>query len=160
LAPPLIHKLVGRPWQASPHMSANYARLCFQCVGALALAYGDVSIDDFTHSRLADAHLHALGKRIEVVIDDNPDPNALAPQCVVIRLKDGREYRVDVPHTLGSPERPLTRAQHLEKFRRCLQSGVAPLASDAADRTIALVDHLDTLDNASDLIIPLCPVRV
>ncbi|WP_089717224.1 MmgE/PrpD family protein [Candidatus Entotheonella palauensis] len=156
LAPSLIHELVGRPLQVV--MSANYARLCFQFVGALALANGDVRIDDFTDGGLTDAHIHELARRIEVVIDDNPDPNALAPQTVVIRLRDGGEHRIDVPHTLGSPERPLTRAQHLEKFRRCLQSGAAELPSDAADRLIALVDNLDTLDNTNELIIPLCPV--
>lgn len=162
LAPPLIHELVGRPLQApgarQAPMSANYARLCFQFVGALALANGDVRIDDFTPSGLADAYINELGHRIAVVIDHNPDPNALAPQTVVIRLKDGREHQVDVPHTLGSPERPLTRAQHLEKFRRCLQSGVAELPPDAADRVIALVDDLDALDNTNALITPLCPV--
>jgi 2-methylcitrate dehydratase PrpD len=156
LAPPLIHELVGRPLHAS--MSANYARLCFQFVGALALANGAVSIDDFTASALADQRIHELGHRIAVVIDKNPDPNALAPQTVVIRLKDGGEHRVEVPHTLGSPERPLTRLQHLEKFRRCLQSGVTALSAAAADHVIALVEDLDTLDNTNALITPLCPV--
>ncbi len=158
LAPPLIHELVGRPLQAK--MSVNYARLCFQFVGALALSQGDVRIDDFTDARLSDAHLHELGNRIEVVIDNNPDPNALAPQTVIARLKDGREHRIDVPHTLGGPERPLTREQHLVKFRSCMQSGVAELPADAADRLIDTVDSLDTLDNTNALITPLCPVTV
>jgi 2-methylcitrate dehydratase PrpD len=105
-----------------------------------------------------DKRIHELGHRIEVVIDNNPDPNALAPQTVVIRIKDGGEHRIDVSHTLGSPERPLTRAQYLEKFRRCLQSGVAVLPVDAAEHVIALVDNLDTLDNTNALITPLCPV--
>ncbi len=157
LAPPLIHELVGRPLENV--MSANYARLCFQFAGALALANGDVRIDDFTDSGLADGRIHELGHRIAVVIDDNSDPNALAPQTVIIRLKDGREHRIDVPHTLGSPERPLTRAQYLEKFRRCLLSGVAELPPDAAERAVALVDDLDTLDNTNALITPLCPVQ-
>jgi aconitate decarboxylase len=158
LAPPLIHELVGRPLEVA--MSANYARLCFQFVGALALANGAVRIDDFADGALADTRIHELGHHIEVIVDNNPDPNALAPQTVVICLKDGREYRVDVPHTLGSPEHPLTRTQHLDKFRGCLQSGVAELPTDAADRTIALVDDLDTLDNTNALITPLCPVTV
>ncbi len=158
LAPPLIHELVGRPLEVV--MSPNYARLCFQFVGALALANGDVKIDDFSDCGLADARIHELAHRIEVVIDDNSDPNALAPQTVAIRLTDGHEHRVDVPHTLGSPERPLTREQHLEKFRGCLQSGVAELSTDAADRMIALVDDLDTLPNTNELITPLCPVAV
>jgi 2-methylcitrate dehydratase PrpD len=156
LAPPLIHQLVGRPLEGA--MSANYARLCFPFVGAIALANGTVRIDDFADGTLADTRIHELGHRIEVVIDNNPDPNALTPQTVVIHLKDGGEHRIDVSHTLGSPERPLTRAQYLEKFRRCLQSGVAVLPVDAAEHVVALVDNLDTLDNTNALITPLCPV--
>jgi 2-methylcitrate dehydratase PrpD len=156
LAPPLIHALVGRPLQAA--MSANYARLCFPFVGALALAHGEVRLDAFADGALVDPHLHRLGRRIAVVVDTNPDPNALAPQTVVIRLQDGREHRVEVRHMLGSPARPLTRAQHLDKFRRCVQSGAVPLVGDAADRVIDLVDALDTLDNTNALIAPLCPV--
>jgi 2-methylcitrate dehydratase PrpD len=156
LAPPLIRELVGRPLKAG--MSANYARLCFPFVGALALANGDVRMADFTDVGLADERILELARRIEVIVDRNPDPNALAPQTLVIRLKDGREHRVDVPYTLGSPERPLTRSQYLEKFRRCLQSGSVALPTDAADRLIALVNDLDSLDNSNALIPPLCPV--
>ena len=154
-APSLIHELVGRPLQAD--MQVNYARLCFQYVGALVLATGRVDLADFRPERLADPGLHELGRRIEVVINDNPDPNALGPQTVITRLRDGREHVVDVPATLGSPERPLTRAQHLDKFRRCIRYGVKPLVADAAERTIALADRLDNLANSNELIQPLCP---
>lgn len=154
-APSLIHELVGRPLQTE--MQVNYARLCFQYVGALALATGQVDVADFRPERLSDAHLHALGQRIEVVIDDHPDPNALSPQTVTARLKDGREYTVDVPYTLGSPERPLSRMRHLAKFRRCLSVGAKSLAPDAADRVTAMVDRLQDLPNSNDLIHALIP---
>lgn len=155
-APPLIHQLVGRPMQ--PQMQANYARLCFQYAGALALANGAVDISDFRPGRLTDPHLQALGRRLEVAIDDNPDPNALAPQTVIARLKNGCEYTVDVPNTLGSPQRPLTPEQYLDKFRRCLSYGIRPLAADAPARVIDMIDRLDDLDNTNDVIKALCPI--
>ena len=148
-APPLIHQLVGRPVQ--PDMDVTYARLCFQYVGALALLNGDVDVADFSPERLADPRLHDLARRIELVADGNPDPNALAPQAVTAYLKDGRVLRVDVPHTLGSPERPLSREQHLVKFRRCWSCGAQPLADAAADRLIRLVEGLDDLDNSNEI---------
>ncbi len=149
-APPLIHALVGRPLQ--PEMLVNYARLCFQYVGAVALVSGQVEVDDFHPERLADARLHAIGQRLEVVIDDNPDPNALGPQVVVARLSDGSEYAVDVPHTLGSPERPLLRAQHLDKFRRCVASNMQTLAPDTSEQLIAQVDRLEDVPDVRTLI--------
>lgn len=149
-APPLIHQLVGRP--ARPGMDVTYARLCFQYVGALALLNGDVAVTDFSPERLADRRLHDLAQRIELVADGNPNPNALAPQAVTAHLKNGRALRVDVPHTLGSPERPLSREQHLAKFRRCWSCGAQPLADAAADRLIRLVDGLDEVGNSNDIV--------
>jgi 2-methylcitrate dehydratase PrpD len=139
-------------------MQANYARLCFPYTGALALANGAVDIPDFRPDRLTDPHVQAVGRCIEVAIDDNPDPNALAPQTVIARLKNGCEYTVDVPNTLGSPQRPLTQEQYLDKFRRCLSYGIRPLAADAPARVIDMIDRLDDLDNTNDMIKALCPI--
>lgn len=155
-APLLIHELVGRPLQ--PEMQVNYARLCWPYVGALALATGQVDVADFRPERLTDARLHRLGQRIEVVIDDHLAPHALSPQTVRARLRDGREVAVEVPHTLGSPERPLSRAQHLAKFRRCVSVAAKPLLSDAADSMIAMVDRLEDVPNTAALIHALNPV--
>jgi 2-methylcitrate dehydratase PrpD len=157
-APSLIYELVGRP--LTPAMQVNYARLCFQYVGALALATGGVDMADFSPQRLADAGLHALGQRLRVVIDDNPDPNALSPQTIIIRLKNGAEHALTISNTLGSPLRPLTRQQHLAKFRRCLTVAARPLAADAGERLIAMVEHLENLPQSHELLQPLQPVAL
>ena len=149
-APPLIHQLVGRP--IKPGMNVTYARLCFQYVGALALLNGGVDVADFSPERLADPRVHDLARRIELAADGNPDPNALAPQAVAAHLRDGRILRVDVPHTLGSPDRPLGRAQHLAKFRRCWSCGAQPLADEAAERLIHLVDGLDEVGDSNEIV--------
>ncbi|NET58903.1 MAG: MmgE/PrpD family protein [Symploca sp. SIO2E6] len=156
-APTLIHELVGRP--LLPDMTVNYARLCFQYVGALALTNGQVDMGDFCSERLRDESLHALAQQIKVVIDDNPDPNALSPQKVIAVMKDGREFTVEIPHTLGSPQRPLTREEHLAKFQRCVTYGRRTLASDTSERVIGLVDRLDELSNSNEIIQALCPVE-
>ena len=121
-------------------MDVTYARLCFQYVGALALLQGGVDVADFSPERLADPRLHAIAQRIELAADGNPDPNALAPQTVTAELADGRTLRIEVPHTLGSPQRPLSREQHLAKFRRCLSCAAQPLTEEAAERLVHLVD--------------------
>ena len=146
-APPLIHQLVGRP--VKPDMDVTYARLCFQYVGALALLRGGVDVADFGPDGLSDPRVHAVARRIELVADGNPDPNALAPQAVTAHLGSGRTLRVEVPHTLGSPARPLSRDQHLAKFRRCWSRAPQPLAGNAAERLVHLVDGLEELDDCN-----------
>ena len=153
IAPPLIHQLVGRPDRPDPPV--NYARLCLPFVGALALTRGTVALDDFTAERLADPALHALAARIAVVVDDNPDPNALNPQRVEIVLKDGARHAIDLPAVLGSPAAPLDRARHLAKFRACWRH--AGLIPEAGDVLATLVDRLDSLPSTGALVALLAP---
>jgi 2-methylcitrate dehydratase PrpD len=140
-APPLIKRLVGRPIIAP--LTVNYARLCFQYLGAVTMLRGTVGLDDFTPERLADPAAHELAARIEVIDDGTPDPAAFTPQIAVATLKDGttREARVD--KLFGSPADPLSREQHLAKFRACLAFGYGRPMEALAETLIARVDALE-----------------
>jgi 2-methylcitrate dehydratase PrpD len=82
--PPLTARLVARP--AVEGMTAGYARLCLQYVGAVCLRRGMVGLDDFTAAALADPDTMRLARRLTVIEDDNPDPNVLLPQRVEVDL--------------------------------------------------------------------------
>ena len=148
IGPPLIAQLVGRPDRVAPPV--NYARLCMAYVGAVALLRGTVVLEDFSADRLDDPAVHALAARIAMVVDGNPDPNALNPQRVEVTLKGGVRHAVDLPAVLGSPGKPLSRDQHLDKFRHCWRfAGLAPATGEAM---IALVDRLETARSTNALI--------
>ncbi len=117
-APPLIHRLVGRP--ARPDMTPAYARLCFPYLGAVVLRQGTIDLGDFTEASLTNPDTLALASRIAVVADDNPDPAAFTPAEAEASLSDGTIARVAVTAQLGSPAWPLTAAQHLAKAHSCL----------------------------------------
>lgn len=117
-APPLIHRLVGRP--AFAGMEPGYARLCLQWLAAVALTRGTVSLDDFASAHLSDPALMALAARVRVIADDNPDPAAFVPAFALAYLKGGTVARVDIAAQLGSPQWPLALAQHRQKARGCL----------------------------------------
>lgn len=149
-APPLIYRLVGRPIRQD--LTPNYARLCFPYLGAVTLLRGSVDLADFTPERLADPAVHALATRIEVVADDNPDPAAFVPAVAEARLVDGSVVRITVTAQLGSPAFPLTREQHLDKFRKCLAFGLGAERSAAlAEELIARVDALEAENDVASL---------
>jgi len=112
--PQLIARLVGRPWIEG--MTAAYARLCLPFLAALMLTDAKIDPRRFTPENFADPALRALGRRLTVIVDDNPDPNALAPQTFALTMGDGTRRTLLVPATLGSPANPLTAAQHAEKL--------------------------------------------
>lgn len=141
-APPLIKRLVGRP--IVDPLPVNYARLCFAYLGAVTLLRGGVGLGDFTPERLGDPAVHALAARISVIDDGSTNPAAFTPQVAVARLKDGTTREARVERLFGSPAWPLTRAQHLGKFRACLAFGFGRPVPALAEEMIARVDALET----------------
>ncbi|MGC2415616.1 MAG: MmgE/PrpD family protein, partial [Stellaceae bacterium] len=138
LAPQLTHRLVGRPPREG--MTVAYARLCLPYCGAVCLRRGTVGLDDFTPAALGGPATLALARRLTVLADDNPDPNALHPVRVELDLADGRTVACDVAQVLGSPARPLSLEAARAKFEACC----APAALWDAAMT------LDTAGNAAN----------
>jgi 2-methylcitrate dehydratase PrpD len=124
--PPLIHRLVGRPW--IDDMTTAYARLCLRLLAPLMLTDGRIDPRRFTTATFADPVLRALGARLDIVIDGNRDPNALSPQRLEVELKDGRRFAADIPATLGHPANPLSEAQQAAKLALCAELAAEPVA--------------------------------
>ncbi len=147
VAPPLIHRLVGRPAYAG--MAPGYARLCLQWLIAVTLCRGTVGLADFAADSLSDPATLAIAKRVTLIADDNPDPAAFVPAYASARLHDGRALRIDVTAQLGSPSFPLTLDQHRCKARDCLAFAGLEHCDDA------LFDTIETLDRADDAVAEL-----
>jgi aconitate decarboxylase len=143
--PQLTARLVGRPALAG--MSPGYARLCLPYVGAVCLRRGTVGLGDFSAAALTDPETLALARRLTVLEDANPDPNALAPQRVEIDLAEGRTVACAVTSVLGSPERPLSPAAARAKFDACWRS--APHLP--YHRAAALWDAIAALESLEDV---------
>lgn len=123
--PPLVHRLIGRPFR--PDMTPAYARLCGPLLAALALRDGLIDPRAFTPGTFADPAIAALARRIAILPDGNPDPNALSPQRILVHVADGH-IDMEIPHTLGSPASPLSPEQAEAKLR--LARDLAPADAD------------------------------
>ncbi|MEO1247044.1 MAG: MmgE/PrpD family protein [Pseudomonadota bacterium] len=148
--PPLIKRLVARP--AFKGMSVNYARLCLGFLIPSLLRDGRIDAGTFTRERLADAELLSFGSRTEFIEDSSHGTDVLSPQFVSVLLKDGSELGQEVPHTLGSPENPLSRQQRQEKFALCVDGSGVPAAELA--NALARVDELDSVRELLSLCVP------
>lgn len=111
-APPLIHRLIGRPFR--PGAPQSYNRLCLAFLAPLMLR------DGFIDPRL-DRTIDDLAKSVRVRLDDNPDVNALSPQRLFVRLRDGRCLDRAIPANPGSPQAPLSPERAKAKYDLCRQ---------------------------------------
>jgi 2-methylcitrate dehydratase PrpD len=109
-APPLIHRLVGRPYKPGAPMSYN--RLCLAFLAPLMLRDGVID------PRLTETNAE-LAEHVEVVLDGNPDENALSPQRLVATLKDGTVIERRIDANPGSPAAPMSPAQAATKYNLC-----------------------------------------
>ena len=144
--PPLIARLVGRPW--IDDMTTAYARLCLPLLSALMLVDGRIDPRRFTAATFADPMLRGLGERLTIVVDGNPDPNALAPQRIEVALIDGQRLLTEVPQTLGHPDNSLDETGHHAKRQLCLELAAEPLDAETA---ICLADRPELFLSGADL---------
>lgn len=127
-APPLVARLVGRPWR--PEMSANYARLCLPYLATRLLLDRRLDLSSFAPEALAQPAPER--PRVEVIAEAGADPNALAPQRLEVSYADGRAETLIVHRALGHPERPLSGRERAAKIRHCLQFAGLPGAAEVS----------------------------
>ena len=143
--PPLTARLVGRPAMAG--MSPGYARLCLPYVAAVCLRRGTVGLEDFSAAALSDPQTLGLARRLTVLADANPDPNALAPQRAAIDLTEGRTLACSVTAVLCSPGHPLSPEAARAKFDACWRA----VPHFPPQRAMALWDAIDRLEGLEDV---------
>jgi aconitate decarboxylase len=139
--PPLINLLVGRAFD--PAMSAEYARLCMQFVAPQMIEHGLIDPRRFISDVFNSAEAKAHAARVHVVLDDNPDPNALSPQTIVLKLKDGRVFERHVTTPLGSPGNELSLDAQIKKAQFCFEIGCLDRSSELLFETVSRLDQLD-----------------
>lgn len=143
--PPLVHRLVGRPLQ--PNMSPAYARLCLPFLVGLALQDGKIDPREFCKARFEDPAIHALAQKVDIIVDDNPDMNALSPQNVEIQLQNGDKITLGVPAVLGAPDNPLPDQDLLAKFQLAASIASAPLSPEQSNPIFVALKSIDTSKN-------------
>ena len=154
---PLVQRLVGRPLDRDAP-SAQYAKLSIPFVVATALIRNTVFIPDFWEDALGDPAVHELARRIQVVRDpDIQDENVMVPLRLRIRLKSGAVHQLSLDQMMGHPDKPLSREQHLSKFRNCWEVGAGHLPATSQQRLIDLVDGLEDVPTVEEIIHLLVP---
>ena len=79
----------------------------------------------------------ALARRLSVVADGNPDPNAMHPVRIELDLTDRSTVACDVADVLGGPANPLSPEAARAKFAAC---GAPAALWDAAMAVEQVVD--------------------
>jgi 2-methylcitrate dehydratase PrpD len=93
----------------------------------------------------------ALATRASLVVDEAIDPLAMSPTRVTIAFRDGRRDVRFLEHMEGSPELPLSEAEVVEKFSKCLIAGLNVKRAET-ERLASIVLDMDNLDDVADIV--------
>lgn len=133
-------------------MTNNYARLCASYVAASALLKGGVGLEDFGPEAYRHLETQSLARRITVVAHDVGNPNALTPLEVELVLADGSRHATRLDVVYGNPAKPLSRADHLAKFRHNCEAAARPLARERVEGLIVRIDRLEDIADVTELV--------
>jgi len=120
------------------------------CV-AVALATGDVWLDDFTDEAVTRPAVRSVLETVE--IEEDPDMNKWSAR-VAVETADGAVYEHDIAEPSGMPGNPLDRSEVLEKYERCAST---VLSRERVQRSRDLLADVRSLDAASRLTAELVP---
>ena len=133
-------------------MDTNYARLNARYAAATALQRGSVHLENFSKAALRDKTTITLAEKVDIVVDDNPNTNALSPVTLKITMATGETYSETISKVLGHPSKPLNRKTHLTKFETNCKHATMPIPKVNQKHLIRMVDQLEDLTDVRQVL--------
>jgi 2-methylcitrate dehydratase PrpD len=120
---------------------------------ALALAKGQMKIQDFSVSALEDPTVLALSSKVVPVPDKEFDWKLKLPDGKIeLIMLDGSRIEKLGANVPGAPELPMTWDQLGQKFTDCARAAVNPVPEGTISRAIQTIQHLENVASVTELI--------
>ena len=124
------------------------ARFCLSYIVAVALAYGQPLIDNFTDAAVQDSRVRQLMDLVTVAATETASRSIPNPCSVAITLNDGRQIRHRVEFARGQPELPLSPEELDAKFLYCSRYILPP---DHIEEAVTRLRDLENIENTTGL---------
>ena len=109
-----------------------------------------------TGEGIKDPEILSVSNKVGYRMDDACDlkyGTGYCPAKMEIKLKNGRTlFGEQGGGRYGHPERPVSKADLMEKFRECVAYSARPLSAATVDKISAMVDKLEEVDDVSEII--------
>jgi 2-methylcitrate dehydratase PrpD len=123
-------------------LSPYSGKFSLQYSVASMLLRGTVDLDTYTATAMADERVRELTARVGYVVSPAFDEGEqLYPGGLRVRMRDGREYVVEVPEPRGTELNPISEGDLLTKFRSCAGHGLTASDTDVLADAILNVEE-------------------
>ncbi|MDI7258826.1 MAG: MmgE/PrpD family protein [Thermodesulfobacteriota bacterium] len=120
---------------------------------AIALAKGNVLIDDFSAEAVKDEKVLAIAEKVTYQYEPKfEDTGGVPPGMVEIKLKMGQTYgkRVDAP--FGHPSKPLSHERLIAKFKDCVAHAARPPTSEIIEKVIESITRMEEMKDVAEIV--------
>lgn len=117
---------------------------------ALTLLRGTNGFNDYTDNTLHDEAIRTVAAKVRLEVDKEVDSEYPANRGarITVRLKTGVSHQIKVQYCKGTPQNPLTSAEHDEKFRSLAQVNAS---SDRVEEILRIVLDLENQEDLTEL---------
>ncbi len=134
------------------------AQFSIYYVLAASFPTGRLTPADFRPEALGRPEVQSLAGRVECQVD--PDlqrecPTMVSPALVRVETRGGRVLEARTRDRRGTPQSPLSWQEVVDKFLDCARAAARPVAPEQALRVVSLVERLEHLSDASQILDPL-----
>ncbi len=119
---------------------------------ATALVKGNVTLEDFTFTAIRKEEVLEVSRKVKGRLEPEFNRRGVGPGSVTIKLTTGHEYTQYVEFGLGSVENPMSFDDCVRKFRECYPYSIRPISAATADKIIELVQNMEQLKDATQII--------
>lgn len=119
---------------------------------AAAIVKKRVTPGCFTEEAIKDRDILDVAAKISIENDPEFDTGGLEPVRVRIKTKGGKTYETLAETATGSPEKPATFDECVEKFKGCVEFSGSKLSDEKAGRLIEMISRLEDLEDVTELI--------
>lgn len=149
IVPPHYVKLVCEPLERKRRPESMYgAQFSIPYTAACSLINGKFGLAQIQDAALRDARTLELAQKVNYQIDTQftvEQFKTSRPAELVVKTKDGRTFSNKVVKLMGSPDRPMTHAEIIEKF---MDNTGSVMSKARAEQVLHAVLHLDEQTSA------------
>ena len=145
---PFFAVLCDPPEQKRRPKTAIDAKFSIPFTVALALAQGNVGLNDFSQERLSDPKLHALADKVHHTVEPAWTFDQSTRGAMTLWFENEHSASREVRYPLGHPTNPMDESATIRKFEDCLACTRHPLDPAGVRR---LASELNAIDMAADM---------
>ncbi len=132
------------------------AKFSLPFVLGVALARGDVLLEDFTTTGIHNPIVLELAQKVTCRFDEKYKRVGNEIGVVEVSTKDGRKHFKEIPFAYGHPNNPIAKEDLFKKFKDCASHSIKPLTGKRVEQVIDALDNLQNVKDMREVVKLLC----